>query len=91
MSVGGGIIRSMSGWHPIVATVELEPGVWVMRDQFRDYGRIELRRLPGGALRYKAFHDGVHIGWATTLKRACEGVHGAYLAAHGPDGGINGA
>lgn len=51
----------------------------------REYGTIELVRVEGGKmLRYKAVRDAEIIGWATTLRRACEGVHQAYLRSHGP-------
>ena len=70
-------------WHPVLAAVEVEPAVWSMRDQFREYGRVELRRTVDGP-RYRCEHAGTLIGWATTLRRACEGVHEAYIRAHGP-------
>lgn len=62
--------------------------MWSMRDQYREYGRVELRRTVDGP-RYRCEHDGELIGWATTLRRACEGVHGAYIAAHAPSGPPN--
>lgn len=59
-----------------------------MRDpDGRDYGSVELRRVTPDTLRYRAEHRGNLIGWATTLRVACEHVHAAYIAAHGPGGG----
>ncbi|WP_444851476.1 hypothetical protein [Microbacterium aurantiacum] len=47
-----------------------------------------MRRVNGGAdARYKAYLRGDHIGWATTLRTACERIHAAYLLQHGPGGG----
>lgn len=55
--------------------------------QGREYGRVEIRRVTNGTdTRYKALWSGEVIGWATTLREACERVHGAYLAAHWPNG-----
>jgi hypothetical protein len=51
-----------------------------------EYGRIELRRVADGA-RYKALRDGEILGWASSLRVACERVHTAYLRSHGPQGG----
>lgn len=78
----------MDKWHPIMAAIEGPTGVWIMADpQGREYGRIEIRRVMGGAeTRYKAIWRGEVIGWATSLKTACERVHAAYIAAHGPGG-----
>lgn len=72
-------------WHPILAAVELEPAVWSLRDQAGEYGRVELRRA-GDDIRYRCEFRGELIGWATSLRAACEGVHRAYLASHGPGG-----
>lgn len=72
-------------WHPILAAVEVEPAVWVLRDQFGEYGRVELRRTLDGP-RYRCEHAGALIGWAATLRVGCERVHAAYLRAHGPGG-----
>ena len=70
----------MVNWHPLLAATEEPTGVWHLRDQYgHEYGRVELRRVDGGQPRYKAIWRDRHIGWATTLKRACEGVHNAYV------------
>ena len=82
----------MSDWHPILAAVEARPGLWRMVDPSgREYGTIELVRVQDAGqqvLRYKAVRDAEIIGWATTLRRACEGVHQAYLRDHGPSARI---
>lgn len=78
-------------WHPILAARETRPGYWRMIDPSgRMYGTIELVRTGSGDVRYKAVRDGEIIGWATTLRRACEGVHRAYINAHGLNGPANG-
>ncbi len=70
-------------WHPVLAAVEVSTAVWSLQDQSGEYGRIELRRTVDG-LRYRCEHRGELIGWATTLRRGCSEIHGAYLRAHGP-------
>ncbi|MDR7189800.1 hypothetical protein J2Y46_002626 [Microbacterium sp. BE35] len=78
----------MADWHPIESAVENPAGVWAMvAPDGREYGRIELRRVNGGELRYKVTRDGVVLGWASTLREACYRVHMVFLAAHGPGGG----
>jgi len=72
-------------WHPILSAVEVQPAVWVLRDQRGDYGRVELRRTKDGP-RYRCEYAGELIGWTTTLRGACAGVHEAYLRSHGPSG-----
>jgi len=76
-------------WHPIIAAVEGPTGTWRMIDPSgREYGRVELRRIMNGSdVRYKAIWRGDVIGWATSLRLACERIHIAYLRAHGPQGG----
>jgi hypothetical protein len=77
----------VSEWHPILAAVELEPGRWTMVDPAgREYGLIEIRRTPDG-IRYHCEHRGEEIGWATSLKVACERVHYAYIRSHSPASG----
>lgn len=80
------MIHMASTWHPLLAAVEIEPAVWSLRDQQGEYGRVALRRTKDGP-RYRCEHRGTLIGWATSLRVACERVHGAYLAAHGPGAG----
>lgn len=76
-------------WHPILSAVEGPPGTWCMVDGTgREYGRVEIRRVMGGAeIRYKAVWRGEVLGWAQSLREACERVHTAFVRAHGPGGG----
>jgi hypothetical protein len=53
----------------------------------RVYGTIELRRLNATEVRYRARFRGEVIGWSSTLRLACERVHGEFLRNHGPKGG----
>lgn len=57
-----------------------------MIDSFgKEYGRVEIRRVMNGTdVRYRAAHRGEAIGWAVTLREACERVHAAYVRAHSP-------
>ena len=73
-------------WHPIMAAVEGPTGTWRMVDPLdREYGTIEIRRVMNGTeIRYKAQRHGEVLRWATTLREACEVVHGAFLRSHGP-------
>ncbi|MFE1644122.1 hypothetical protein ACFM35_00900 [Microbacterium sp. P01] len=72
-------------WHPLYAARELEPGVWVLTDaQDREYGRIEIRRVTAGVVRYRCAYRGELLGWSTTLRLACERVHRAFISSHGP-------
>ena len=71
-------------WHPILAAMERQPGTWEMIDpDGRVYGRIQIRRVADG-IRYRTEHQGELLGWATSLRVACEKVHGTYIRAHGP-------
>lgn len=42
----------------------------------RVYGTIEIRRVNPTEVRYGASFRGEVIGWSTTLRPACERVHG---------------
>lgn len=66
--------RPAPPWHPFALTNEVSPGVWEMQHQtdYAPFGKIELRRVDGGTLRYKVTLGGATIGWSTTLKTACE-------------------
>jgi hypothetical protein len=74
-------------WHPILNTVEREPGVWTLLGPLDvEYGRIEIRRTDQGVkCRCELF--GELIGWGNSLKYSCMRVHRAYLASLGPQGG----
>lgn len=72
-------------WHPVMSAVEGPPGFWRLVDALgRGYGTAELRRVKGGEVRYRVEFRGELIGWATTLRLACERIHAAYLREHGP-------
>lgn len=77
MSGVGRIMDPMSDWHPIFLTTEVTPGTWEMTDPlaYAPFGRIELRRVDENRLRYKVWIGAKHIGWATTLQAACEGLY----------------
>lgn len=79
----------MADWHPILSAVEGPTGTWRMVDsQGRAYGHIEIRRVMNGTdVRYKTVYRGEVIGWATSLRVACERVHNAFVRGHGPGGG----
>lgn len=75
----------MSEWHPVLAAVEREPGVWTLVDTLgQDYARIALRRTPEGP-RYRTEQPiGTLIGWGTSLRQSCDRAHALFLARHGP-------
>ena len=79
----------MEKWHPILAAVEGPTGTWRMIDGLgKPYGTIEIRRVMNGTVtRYRVTFGGDVIGWATSLKLACEHLHRAFLRANGPSGG----
>lgn len=58
--------------------------------QGREYGTIELVRVPmeNGTRegRYKVMYRGETLGWASTLRLACERLHATYVRSHGPGG-----
>lgn len=73
-------MSSATSWHPLLATVEPEPGVWVMLDpEKRPYGLVRLSPTSEG-LRFKAVHAGVVIGWGMSLRGACERIHHAEVS-----------
>ncbi|MEV8274622.1 hypothetical protein [Microbacterium sp. NPDC077184] len=76
-------------WHPQLAAEEGPPGVWRLIDGMGvPYATIEIRRVQHGAeVRYRVTYGGAVLGWATSLRLACERAHQAYLRAHGPSGG----
>jgi hypothetical protein len=75
------------GWHPLMATREVEPGVWVMVDPYnRPYGLIRLVRR-GGELGYRCerrLHDDSTklVGYYRTLRTAAYVIHRAFVADH---------
>jgi hypothetical protein len=49
----------------------------------REYGTITIVRVDG-LVRFRAEFRGEVLGYGTTLRGACERVHAAFIAAHGP-------
>lgn len=79
-------------WHPLLAAVEAEPGVWYMvTPDGRCYGIIRTLEI-GGERGYRAVTwaersaDRRLIGYYRTLKRAAEATHRRYLDGHGRTG-----
>src|SRR5690606_37721780 len=69
-------------WHPIEQLREPSPGLWVMPDPVgEEYGRVELRRVNDGELRYKVTFQGELLGWAGSLRYGAERLHARYLAS----------
>lgn len=80
---------AVSQWHPLLAAVEPEPGVWVMVAQYGEqYGVIRMVRR-GSEVGYRADlgAEGERglVGYFRTLRAACVAVHRRWIAAHGPD------
>ncbi len=58
------------------------------------FGRIEIRRIKGGVIRYKVIMRDETIGWSNTLQHACEQLYRANLKRdddihRGPPNGRN--
>lgn len=71
-------------WHPILAADEPEPGQWRLLDSSeREYGRVTIVRL-NGEVRYRVEFRGALLGYATTLRSACDRVHMVFVRSHGP-------
>ena len=76
-------------WHPLLAAIEPEPGVWVMIDsQRRPYGIVRIVKVDG-LTRFRADHVGTLLGYATTLRAAVERVHEMEIRSMFPGGGAN--
>lgn len=76
--------REEPKWHPILAAVETEFGVWVLSDEYeRAYGRVRIVRLDGQP-RYRAEFRGELLGYGSTLRSSCARVHQAWIRARGP-------
>jgi hypothetical protein len=81
--------RPSTDWHPVLAAIETEPGVWYMLAQYNTcYGIIRLLTI-GGERGYRAVtwaerpEDRRLVGYFRTLRAACFQTHGVYLRAHG--------
>jgi len=87
----------VSGWHPILAAVESEPGTWFMVDEGRNrcYGVIRLLRIRGEA-GYRAVtwaersEDRELIGYYRSLRAASSAAHNRLLSTYGNPGPPNG-
>lgn len=83
-------------WHPILAAVEVDVGVWHMVAQYdRVYAVIRLLEL-GGERGYRAVtwaptsQGRELIGYYRTLRAACAAAHDRFVRSHGSLGPING-
>jgi hypothetical protein len=79
-----------SGWHPILAAREVEPGLWYMVAQYeRCYGVIRMLVI-GGENGYRAVTweadpgDRELIGYFRSLRAATEAAHSRYVRNHVP-------
>ena len=85
-----------SSWEPILAAMEVEPGVWHMIGAYgRVYAIIRLLEI-GGELGYRATtwaerpDDRRLVGYYLTLRRATREAHIAFVRSHGQTGAANG-
>lgn len=81
-----------SGWHPFLATVEVEVGTWVMTaPDGRRYAIVRLLQI-GGERGYRCVtwaqrsEDRRLVGYFLTLRAAVEAGHEAYVRGHAPQG-----
>lgn len=77
----------MRQWHPLLASVEVEPGHWEMHAQTGGYAVVQLIEV-GHERGYRVVTfdpPRTLVGYYTTLRAACEAAHAAYVRAHGPD------
>lgn len=86
----------MFDWHPILATAEPEPGVWLMVDPGGNrYAVVRLLRLDG-ELGYRAVtwaersEDRQLIGYYRNLRAATMAAHLHFISRHGVTGPVNG-
>lgn len=78
-------------WHPLLAAVEHEPGLWLMTSQTGVYAVVRLIRI-GDEIGYRATtYDEPRrlLGYRRTLRSACELAHRAWVRGHGPDPGAD--
>lgn len=80
-------------WHAIMAAQERDPGIWVMVDELGwEYGHIAILRRHGAVCYRTRFRTEdnqiVLLGYATSLRSACEKVHQTFLASHTSSGPI---
>lgn len=78
-------------WHPLLAAIEQEPGVWHLASQTGVYAIVRLIEV-GGERGYRAttFAEPRRlIGYRRSLRGACELAHRQWLRQHGPDPGAD--
>lgn len=78
-------------WHPLLAAVEQQPGLWHMTSQTGIYAVVRLIRI-GDETGYRAttFDEPRRLlGYRRTLRSACELAHRAWVRGHGPDPGAD--
>lgn len=77
-------------WHPILAAVEIEPGVWHMTAQYGGVYAVVRALELGGERGYRVVtwaersDDRELIGYYRTLRRACEAGYGRYVRSVAP-------
>lgn len=86
----------MADWHPLLATTEPEPGVWLMVDpRGNQYSVVRLLSV-GGELGYRAVtwaersEDRTLIGYYRNLRAATMAAHMSFVSRHGVTGPVNG-
>lgn len=81
------MVQRVSHWHPMLAAVEQEPGLWHLASQTGPYAVVRLIEI-GGERGYRATTYAEPrrlIGYRRTLRSACEAAHRDWLRRHGPD------
>lgn len=76
----------MSHWHPILAAVEVEVGVWHLTAQTGPYAVVRVLEV-GGERGYRVTtYDEPRrlVGYYLTLRAACAAGHSEYVAGHAP-------
>lgn len=87
---GAPMLERKPTWHPLLATDERSPGVWILVDDLgRDYGRVRIVR-DADAVFYVAERPGERVGRYSTLRASVEAVHAAFVALHRPSRRPNG-
>lgn len=76
----------MNVWHPLLAAVEVEVGVWHLNSQRGPYAVVRLLTIGGErGYRVTTYREPRQlVGYFTTLRAACEAGHRAHVRSHGP-------
>lgn len=84
-------MQRTSHWHPLLAAVEIEPGVWQLTSQTGPYAIVRLLEIAGERGYRATTYDEprILIGYRRTLRGACEAAHRHWLRRHGPDPGAD--